>query len=189
MSSSEATRILRDLRGHALSDPRQGERLLELVYAELRQIAGRLLAGERAGHTLQPTALVHEAYLKLIDQTRMDYQDRTHFLRFAARAMRRLLIDHARKAGAEKRGGAWNRVTLDEGLAAEATDAYEVLDLDRALERFAEMDPRAAQVVELKVFGGLTVAEIADALEVSRRTVDGDWAMARMWLGRELSAD
>jgi RNA polymerase sigma-70 factor (ECF subfamily) len=181
----DVTRILLELRESG-GDRDRNAQLVELVYDELRHIAARLLRGERPGHTLQPTALVNEAYLKLVDHTRVQWQDRAHFLCYAARAMRRILIDHARRARADKRGGGWQKVTLDEELGLVEESEFRILALDDALRRFAEQDPRAAQVVELRVFGGLTIEEIAHVLNVSKRTVDGDWSVAKMWLGREL---
>ena len=183
---SEVTRILLDLSAAESTDPSLTERLFALVYDELRVLASNLMRHERAGHTLQATALVHEAYLRLVDQTRISWQDRRHFMGVAARAMRQILVDHARRRGAEKRGGGWERVTLEDLDGPAASEDYEVLRLHEALERFAALDPRAARVVELRTFGGLTVEEAAAVLEVSRRTVDGDWATARMWLSREL---
>ena len=184
---SEVTRILLDLSAAEATDPRLTERLFELVYRELRSLAGSLMRRERAGHTLQPTALVHEAYLRLVDQTRIGINDRGHFIGVAARAMRQILVDHARRRGAAKRGGEWERVTLESAEGPAAEDSFEVIQLHEALERFAALDLRAARVVELRVFGGLEVSETAALLGVSPRTVDGDWATARMWLARELS--
>lgn len=162
------------------------EQLLELLYAELRGAAGRLMAREREAHTLQPTALVHEAWLRLVDQDRIAWTDRAHFYGIAARCMRQVLVDHARARAADKRGGGWAQVTLDEGLLAGERRELELLGLDEALSRLAELDPRAAQVVERRVFGGMTIEEIAADLGVSPRTIDGDWATARLWLAREL---
>ena len=161
-------------------------RLLEITYGELRSIAGALMQRERVEHTLQPTALVHEVYLKLVGSTPPRLNDRTHFLAVAARAMRQVLVDHARRHLAERRGGGWQRVTLDEALAPQLDREFEVLDLDRLLDAFAALDPRAAQVAEMRIFAGMTIPEIASALGVSPRTVDGDWAMARGWLAREM---
>jgi RNA polymerase sigma-70 factor (ECF subfamily) len=184
---SEITRILLDINEQSLTDPALSERLLEAVYPELRRLAASLMRRERADHTLQPTALVHEAYLKLVDQNRIEWEGRAHFLGIAARAMRQILVDHARRHGAVKRGGGWDKVTLDEAMVEGGDRQLEILDLHEALERFAAVDERAARVVELRIFGGLTVEEIAHLLTVSKRTVDGDWAMARMWLSRELA--
>ena len=162
---------------------------MEAVYPELKKLASGLMRRERPGHTLQPTALVHEAYLALVDDTQVDWQSRAHFFGAAANAMRRILVDHARARGAQKRGGDADRVTFDEALGHGAEQDIAVLDLDRVLERFAALDARAARIVELRVFAGLTVPEVATVLGVSRRTVDNEWAMARMWLGRELRGD
>lgn len=186
---SEVTRILLDLSAREAGDPAATERLFALVYDELRGLAANLMRRERSGHTLQPTALVHEAYLKLVDQTRIQWEDRAHFFGIAARAMRQILVDHSRRHRAEKRGGGLERVTLEDDAAAAASSAFEVLDLDDALTRLAALDPRAARVVELRVFGGLTHDETAKLLGVSRRTVDGDWSMGRMWLARELRGE
>ncbi len=177
---AEITRLLlqRDALGH--------DQLLELLYGELRRTAGSLMARERAEHTLQPTALVHEAWLRLVDQDRIQWTDRAHFLGIAACSMRQVLVDHARGRAAAKRGGGWGQVTLDEGLLAGGGDALELLALDDALRKLAALDARAAQVAERRIFGGMTIAEIAQDLGVSRRTVDGDWATARLWLTREL---
>jgi RNA polymerase sigma factor (TIGR02999 family) len=142
---------------------------------------------ERAGHTLQPTAVLHEAFVRLVDQEPGGWQDRAHFLGFATRLMRQILVDHARRHQAAKRGAGGVRITLDEELAAQAEPSLDILDLDRALARYADLDPRGAQVAMLRVFGGLTVAEAAAHLGISPRTVDGDWAVARMWLARELA--
>jgi RNA polymerase sigma factor (TIGR02999 family) len=163
------------------------QQVLDLLYPELRRLAARLMRRERSGHTLQPTALVHEAFLELVDETAIDWEGRAHFLGVAARVMRRVLVDHARRRGAGKRGGGVRHVTLDESSAlGDAERAVDVLQLDEVLERFAALDARGAQVVELRVFGGLTATETAAALGVSKRTVDHDWSVARMWLAREL---
>jgi RNA polymerase sigma factor (TIGR02999 family) len=144
------------------------------------------MRGERPDHTLQPTALVHEAYCRLIDDSRVGWQDRAHFIGIAARAMRQVLVDHARRRAAAKRGGSWQRLTFNEKLGIAAVSETELLDLDGALRRLADLDERTARVVELRVFGGLTAEETGHVLGVSRSTVQRDWDMARMWLAREL---
>lgn len=162
------------------------DRLMPLVYDELRRLAGGYLGRERRDHTLQPTALVNEAFLRLVDQRRIQWQGRAHFLALAATLMRQLLISHARKHQAAKRGSGGPRLTLLESdLAVEARDV-DFLDLDRALSGLAALDPRQARVVELRYFGGLTVEETAAVLEVSPATVKLDWTFARAWLLREL---
>lgn len=166
------------------------EQLLPAVYAELRRLAGGYLQRERPDHTLQPTELVHEAYVKLVDQTRVDWQGRTHFFAVAANAMRRLLVDHARKRSRDKRGGNPQRVTLHEEVRAVAgldCDLEDLIALDDALSELARRDERQARIVEMRCFGGLKVTEVAEALGVSKRTVEGDWTHARAWLKRRLS--
>lgn len=164
--------------------------LFPLVYAELRRLAAYYLQAERAGHTLQPTALVHEAFVKLVDRKRAGYSGRTHFFSAGAQAMRRILVDHARRRRRAKRGGDWKRVTLSGGeeAAAGALSAEQLLALDEALDKLAHLDERQARVVELRYFGGLTVAEVAEALGVSKRSVEAYWTHARAWLKRELGA-
>jgi RNA polymerase sigma factor (TIGR02999 family) len=183
----------------ALSMLRRGapealEGLLPLVYNELRRIAHRQLAAEAAGHTLNTTALVHEAYLKLKDQTQAEWVNREQFFALAARVMRRILVDYARKHWAQRRGGPGRRaLALDDaeqaGLLAVADRATELLALDEALERLTAMDPRLGRVVECRFFGGLSEEETARALGVSQRTVSRDWSMARGWLHGELRHD
>jgi RNA polymerase sigma-70 factor, ECF subfamily len=180
------TILLRDIR--ETPGPEARERLIEAVYPELRRLAGRLMRHERQGHTLQPTALVHDAYVSLVGPDDANFENRAHFFGAAARAMRRILVDHARAHAAQKRGGGFTHVPLDEALGHGAAGNVALLELDDALERLAALDPRAVQVVELRVFGGLTVPETAAALGVSARTVDGDWGMARLWLARALKA-
>lgn len=165
------------------------EELLPVVYDELRRLA-QWQMGNDAGNTLQPTALVHEAYLKLVDQTKADWRGRTHFVAFASKVMRNLLIDHARKRASAKRGGDQHKVTLvDEISPSKNVDLNtdQLLSLNIALERLAVEDERAARIVELRYFGGLTVDEVAEVLGVSKRTVEGHWTHARAWLARELS--
>lgn len=186
-SPSEATQLLGVLREGGARGAQATEALAELLYPELRRIASRLMRGERAGHTLQPTAVVHEAFMRLVDEQSIQWQDRAHFLGIAARVMRRILIDHARRRGAEKRGGGINRVTLNEDFVSNEDSSVALLALDDVLNRFAEIDDRGAQVAELRIFGGLTVRETAEELGVSPRTVNGDWAVARLWLARELA--
>jgi RNA polymerase sigma-70 factor, ECF subfamily len=147
-----------------------------------------LMRRERDGHTLQPTAVLHEAFVRLVGQTGHAWEDRSHFLGVATRLMRQVLVDHARKRHAAKRGSDGVRVTLDEQLAGGGGPSLDILALDQALERYERLDPRGAQVAELRVFCGLTVPETAAHLGVSARTVDGDWAVARMWLARELTS-
>ena len=163
------------------------ERLVPLVYDELRRIAERSLSGERPGHTLQPTAVVNEAFLRLIDRKGIAWKDRAHFFAIAARTMRRLLVDHARRRDAEKRGGASTRVTLDEAGAVTAAPDADVLALDRALEKLAALDETQAKVVELHYFGGLTLDETAELLETSPSSVVRAFRHAKAWLYRELS--
>ncbi len=173
-------------------DPATPQELLEGVYDDLRRLARRYMSRERANHTLQPTALVHEAYMKLADQSRVEWQGRTHFYAVGAQAMRRILIDHARGRQRNKRGGDWLRVTWAEEVfpgGKRSLSAEELMDLDDAIEELAALDARQARVVELRFFGGLTVKEVAEALGVSERTADGDWAKARQWLKDRLSRE
>ena len=163
------------------------ERLYEAVYPELRRIAAGLMRRERPDHTLQATALVNEAYIQLVDGTRVDWEGRAHFFGAAARAMRRILVDHARRRLAERRGGGARRITLDEMQVAGVGSDEGLLAMNDALERLADFDPRGARIVELRVFGGLSVPEAAQLLGVSKRTVDGDWAVAKRYLARALT--
>ena len=169
--------------------PKAAAELLPLVYDELRRLAQRYLSRERPGHTLEPTALVHEAYMRLVDQAKDNWQGRTHFFAVGARVMRNLLVDHARQKGRAKRGGDWRRVTLAEGVspALRELEREDLLALDAALERLSRVDEREARIVELRFFAGLKMGEIASLLGVSKRTVEEDWVHARTWLRRELS--
>lgn len=185
MAQAPITHILQELRR---GDAGAVEVLLPLLYDELHRIARRAMRRERPDHTLQPTALVHEAYLRMVRAHSVDWQDRAHFLGIASRVMRQILIDAARRRQAERRGGADAlRITLSDGALGRPDDAPDLLDLHRALERFATLDARAAQVAELRLFAGATVPEVAEALGVSPRTVDIDWSAARLWLARELT--
>lgn len=163
------------------------ERVFQTAYTELRRIAGGLMRAERRDHTLQATAVVNEAYMRLADASKLEWKSRAHFFAIAARAMRQILVEHARRHNAQKRGGSWDRVTLDERLGLAAASEIGVLDLEDALSRLAEVDERAARVVELRFFGGLTSKEVAHILGISRRTVQEDWRVAKMWLSNELS--
>ncbi len=165
------------------------EQLMLLVYPNLRRLAQRYLAGERNDHTLQPTAVVHEAYCQLVDEDKVDWQGRTHFFAVSARVMRRVLVDHARARQRAKRGGGRQQVTLVEDRRSGGLgnlDMEQLLTLNAALERLAALDPRQAEILELRYFAGLTVREVAAALGLSKRTVEGDWTHARVWLQREL---
>jgi RNA polymerase sigma-70 factor (ECF subfamily) len=162
-------------------------KLMPLVYRELRRVAGHYMRDERPGHTLQPTALVHEAFLRLVDQDHADWQNRAQFVGVAAQFMRHLLVDHARGRRALKRG---IPVTLNEEIFQRATGAdqtEEILAVDEVLTRLAELDPQQARIVELRYFGGLTVEETAEAMAISPRTVKRDWAMAKSWLKTQLN--
>jgi RNA polymerase sigma-70 factor, ECF subfamily len=183
-NSHEVTRLLGAVRS---GDPDAADRLAPLIYAELHEIASRLMGRERPDHTLQPTVLVHEAFVRLVGPDQGNWQDRLHFYRVAARAMRRILIDHGRRRRAAKRGGMAAAVTLDENLVAEAQEGRLDLDaLDAALDQLAALAPRQAQVVELRAFAGLDVTEVAEALGTSPATVKRDWQFARAWLARAL---
>ena len=173
------------------SDGDQGarDRLMPIVYGRLRELAARSIRRERADHTLQATALVHEAYLKLVDQRRVRWQDRAHFFGAAAQMMRRILVDHARRHLAEKRGGEATRVTLDESVAPSTTAGVDVIALHELLERLEELEPRHSRIVELRFFGGLTVEEAAEVLDVSAATVKNDWRAAKAWLYAELNGE
>ena len=168
-------------------DRRALDRLLPLVYAELRRIAARQLQHERAGHTLQPTALVHEAYLRLVEQRNLDWRCRAHFFGVAAQVMRRILVDHARRHGAKKRGDGAERVPLAEIPESTAGTEIPILELDQALARLEQLDPGLARIVELRAFGGLTIEEAAHVLQVSPSTAKREWRTAKAWLTRELA--
>ena len=162
------------------------DELVPLVYDELHRLAHRCMARERSGHTLQTSALVNEAYLRLIDQKRSKWQNRAHFLGIAARMMRRILVDHARSRHYQKRGGDALQVELEEPMIVSAERAAEVVALDDALASLAEVDLRKSQLVELRFFGGLTIEETAEVLQVSAGTVMRDWTLAKAWLRREI---
>jgi RNA polymerase sigma factor (TIGR02999 family) len=174
------------LKEWSAGDRRALDRLTPLVYDELRHQATRYLRRERPGHTLQTTALIHEAYLRLIDAKDVDWQDRAHFFAIAANLMRRILVEHARRRDAYKRGGSQVRVQFDEALAVADETDVDLLAIDEALNRLAAIDPQQARVVELRFFSGLSVEETAAALGVSPKTVKRDWSVARAWLRREI---
>jgi len=166
------------------------DQLMPLVYQELHRMASRYMTGERAGHTLQSTALVHEAYVRLVDQRLADWQNRAQFFGLAAQAMRRILVDHARSRGRAKRGSGEPRAAMDAIDAVAAPDSVDVEDavaIDVALNKLQAIDPGQAEIVELRFFGGLTVEETAEVLSLSPRTVKREWALARAWLHRELA--
>ena len=182
----EATDLLRRA---VAGEEEAADQLLPLVYSQLRALAGSFFKDERREHTLQPTAVVHEAYLRLVGSEQPDYASRSHFLAVAANVMRRVLVDHARARSRQKRGGDWARVTLDDSNAptkeARGFEA-EVLDLHEGLNQLATINSRKAMIVELRWFGGMTVQEIAERLDVTERTVERDWAASKAWLRRFL---
>jgi len=176
-----------DLEAATPEERRRLDLLIPVVYEELRGLAGLLLSDKAAGLTLQPTSLVHEVYLRMIDQRRMDWNDRLHFLRIAARVMRRVLVDQCRARVAKKRGGI--RVALEleaEALAAAAPEEVDILTIDRLLTDLQARDPQQARIIELRFFAGLTVEETAAALEISKATVKRDWTVAKAWLTIEM---
>lgn len=177
------------LEAAAEGDSQTVERLVPVIYEELRALAHWQLARERADHTFSTTALVHEAYMKLVDDSRVTRRGRAYFFGAAAQVMRRILVDHARRHNAAKRGGNVKHVSLGSGDASVDAYAGELLDLDRALTQLGKRSPRQVSVVECRFFGGMSVEETASVLDVSPRTVDSDWAMARAWLFRELGAE
>jgi RNA polymerase sigma-70 factor (ECF subfamily) len=183
----DLTQILVDASGEQPADV--AKKLMPLVYDELRDLADRYLRSERKGHTLQPTALVHEAFMRLIDQSRVDWKGRTHFYAIGAQAMRRILIDHARARGRGKRGGEWQRVILDEAETPEELRDIDLMALHDAMETLSALDAQQAQIVELRFFGGLTVEEVAHVLGVSKRKVEGDWTHAKAWLRNALDPE
>ena len=184
--SADITLILRRL---SEGDREAEAELIPKVYPELKKLAARYMRSERSGHTLQATALVNEVYLRLTGGRAQQWQDRAHFFAMASRLMRRILVDHARERKAGKRGGGISPVPLDHGIAIENEQMELALAVDSCLHRLAEIDPRQAQVVEMRFFGGLTDEEIAQALNVSTRTVKRDWMMARAWLHAELESN
>ena len=181
----EGGEVTRLLRAYGAGDRAALDRLVPLVYTQLRRMARAQLRVEHRP-PLEPTALVHEAYLRLAGAGALSVEDRAHFMSIAARAMRRILIDHARRRSAKKRGGGASEVTLDSNRPGGPPRGEDLLELDRALERLAELNPRQSAVVEYKVFAGMTIDETAQALGVSPRTVKRDWTSARAWLNREL---
>jgi RNA polymerase sigma factor (TIGR02999 family) len=186
VSTHEVTRLLQAWRA---GDEGALEQLMPLVYKELHRLARRYMAAEQSGHTLQSTALVHEVYLRLVDVQNVDWQNRAHFYAICARLMRRILIDFARTRNYQKRGGDFAHIQLEETAAVSAGRGSELLAVDEALKQLAEVDTRKSDVVEMRFFGGLTVEEIAAALQVSPETVQRDWKLAKAWLLRELSKE
>lgn len=186
MERSPVTELLRAWSG---GDEAALGALLPLVEAELRRLARGYMARERAGHTLQTTALVNEAFMRLVGARQVSWQDRAHFLGIAARLMRRVLVDHARTRGVQKRGGGGYKVPLDDAMAISPAPDFNLLALDRALRGLAAVDERKSRVIEMRFFGGMTVEETAEALHVSPDTVKRDWRLAKLWLLRELEGE
>ena len=184
-STVSVTGLLAAWRG---GDGKALDKLAPLIYAELHRIAHRYMRDERPNHPLQTTALVHEAYLRMVDVTRVDWQSRNHFFAVSAQMMRRILVEAARRRGADKRGGNASHVALDEAVVPARDRAADLVALDEALDKLAALAPRKARVVELRYFAGLSVEETAQALGLSAETVMRDWRMAKLWLRRELSA-
>jgi len=186
-SSQTAHEVTRLLRNWGEGDAQASERLMPLVYEELRRLARNYLRRERTDHTLQATALVHEAYLRMVDDGQASWKDRAHFYGVAARVMRRILVEHARAHNAAKRGGLQQKLELDEARALPSNQPVDLIALDGALESLAHAYPRKSEVVELKFFGGLEAKEISEVLQVSEKTVLRDWNFAKLWLCRALS--
>lgn len=185
VSEHDVTSLLQRMR---VGDSRAASDLIPLIYKELHVIAARHMRHERPNHTLQSTVLVHEAFLQLAGTSKVDWQSRAHFFALASRAMRRVLVDHARAANANKRPGAHQQVELDSGLGA-SEDVIDLLALNEALERLATWDQRQSQIVEMRFFAGLNFEEIAEVMGISERTAKRDWTMARAWLHTELTKD
>ena len=171
----------------AAGDRRHVDLLASRVYDELRQMAGRQLAGKSPNHLIQPTALVHEAFLRLVNQREVDWQGRTHFLAISSKMMRRVLVDTARRELRQKRGGGRTRIPLSEAMTVSPRNDVDVLAVDEAIEKLAELDPLQAQIVELRFFSGMSVEEVAEVIGQSKRTVERQWTAIRAWLRRELA--
>jgi RNA polymerase sigma factor (TIGR02999 family) len=181
--SGKTMQLLRDV---VRGNPGSVDALMTELYGELRTLAQHYLASESPGHTLQATALVNEAYIRLIDQSQVEWQGRSHFFAVGAQAMRRILVDHARRKGRIKRGKGCERVDLDTLRIVSPQRSDDVLAIDEAICELEERDPRQAQIVEMRFFGGMTVEEVAEALGISRRTVESEWTIIRAWLRRRL---
>ncbi|HEY8560249.1 MAG TPA: sigma-70 family RNA polymerase sigma factor [Pyrinomonadaceae bacterium] len=189
MNQPASQDITRLLLAWGAGDEAALDQLMPLVYAELRKLARNYMRHQPADHTLQTTALVNEAYLRLIDSSRVNWQNRTHFFAISAQLMRRILVDFARARNSQKRGGEAQKVELDEALVVASEQKTDLVALDEALKKLAEMNPRQSEVVELRYFGGLSEEEIAEHLKISVRTVRRDWSIARAWLFRRLKAE
>jgi RNA polymerase sigma factor (TIGR02999 family) len=186
MASTPSEQVTRLLIDSTAGNRDAAAGLMPLVYDELRRLARGYLQRERADHTLQATGLVHEAYLRLVDQTTTTWQNRAHFFGVAAQLMRRILVDHARRHRMQKRGGAWAKVEFDEALAPAVSRSLDVIALDDALQELVELNPQHSRIIELRFFGGLTTKEVAVVLDLSLRTVEREWRMARAWLRRQI---
>jgi RNA polymerase sigma factor (TIGR02999 family) len=180
----DITRLL-----NSADSPADKQLLADLVYADLRRIARHIMASERPGNTLQPTALATDAYLSLVKDHDVQWCDRYHFFAVASRAMRRVLVDHSRRKQAQKRGAGWQRLDATDAAAIPMRDTEELLALDEALDRLERLDPRQGQIVELRYFGGLTEEEVAEVMDISVRTVKREWSVARAWLFAELTRE
>ena len=189
MEHSKTHKVTRLLQAWGRGEDTALEQVIPIVYKELKRIAHRYMAGQRQDHTLQTTALINEAYLKLIDSRQVNWQDRAHFFAISAQLMRRILVDFARSHTYQKRGGGVREITLDESLMGARGPAKNLVALDDALKALADMDPRKCKVVELRFFGGMSVEETAEALKVCPDTVARDWRMAKAWLASELGWD
>ena len=187
MNAQDLTQIVMEATSGGDGRGKAVDRVFAVVYEELRAMAQREMSRERSDHTLQPTALVNEVYLRLVEDARLDWESRAHFFGIAARAMRQVLIDHARRRNRAKRGGGWDRVRVDISQLLSRNHDVSAVEMAETLDRLRALDERSATVVELRVFAGLTGAEIAAVLGVSRKTVVSDWRVARMWLGAEFA--
>ena len=187
--NEEDPRVLVLLSQFANGEESAAEELMPLVYDRLRLLAKKLLGQESPAHTLQPTALVNEAYLRMVGQKQVDWQGKTHFFAIGAKIMRSIVVDHARRKLSQMRGGGIRRIELDDDLCVSNRNNEDILAIEEALEKLKELDPRQEQIVELRFYGGMTVAEVSEVLGVSKRTVESDWTMLRAWLRRELSGE